>query len=188
MKHVDGRLRVGILALAVLVVSTEACNRAEGDASRRADRTSTSSRSESAGAPATSTSSEQPAAPEPGKAWVIFGSDTVDAEVARTPDERAKGLMYREKVPAGTGMLFVFDQEAPQSFWMANTYVALDIAFMDASYTVVDIQQMEPLTTDSHQSGAPALFALEVPKGWFAAHGVHVGSVAEVKFGAQLPG
>ncbi len=188
MKHVDGRLRVGILALAVLVVSTEACNRAEGDASRPADGTSTSARSESAGAPATSTSSDQPAAPEPGKAWVIFGSDTVDAEVARTPDERAKGLMYREKVPAGTGMLFVFDQEAPQSFWMANTYVALDIAFMDASYTVVDIQQMEPLTTDSHQSGAPALFALEVPKGWFAAHGVHVGSVAQVKFGAQLPG
>lgn len=185
MKRIDGRLHVGVLALAVLAVSSAACSRAEGDAARSATA-ETSAQGESAAAPASSAPGEQVAAPEPGKAWVIFGSDTVDAEVARTPEERAKGLMYRENVPAGTGMLFVFDEEGPQSFWMANTYVPLDIAFIDASYTVVDIQQMEPLTTDSHQSAAPALFALEVPKGWCAAHGVHVGSVAQVKFGAQL--
>src|SRR5688500_13108083 len=68
--------------------------------------------------------------PPAGHAWIIFGADTVVAEVASTSDERAEGLMYREDVPDGTGMLFVFPDVAVRSFWMANTYVALDIAFM----------------------------------------------------------
>ena len=66
-----------------------------------------------------------------------------------------------------------------------NTYVPLDIAFMDPSYRVVDIQQMAPLTTEPHESAAPAMFALEVPQGWFAEHGVQVGAVARVVFGLQ---
>jgi hypothetical protein len=114
---------------------------------------------------------------------VIFGADTVVAEVARTPDEREQGLMYRQEVPDGSGMLFVFEEQAVRSFWMQNTYVALDIAFLDVSLAVIDIQQMEPQTTDSHESAGPAMFALEVPKGWFAAHGVKVGDVAQIVFG-----
>ncbi len=121
--------------------------------------------------------------PAPGHAWVIFGADTVRAEVARTPDEREQGLMYRQELPEGTGMLFVFDEEAVRSFWMQNTYVPLDIAFLDVSLRVVDIQQMAPQTTDPHESAAPAMFALEVPQGWFAAHGVKVGNQAKVEFG-----
>jgi uncharacterized membrane protein (UPF0127 family) len=116
---------------------------------------------------------------------VIFGTDTVVAEVARTPDQRAEGLMYRQELPDGTGMLFVFDRAEVQSFWMQNTYVALDIAYMDASFGVVDIQQMEPLSTDPHESAGPAMFALEVPKGWFAAHGIRVGDRAQVVFGLR---
>ncbi len=124
--------------------------------------------------------------PPPGYAWVIFGADTVLAEVAATPEEREQGLMYRDEVPDGRGMLFVFDDLRTRSFWMQNTYVALDIAYMDASYVVVDIQQMEPLTTDPHDSAAPAMFALEVRKGWFAEHGIGVGARARVEFG--VPG
>ena len=82
-------------------------------------------------------------------------------------------------------MLFIFDRSEIQSFWMSNTYVALDIGFMDSSYNIVDIQQMEPLTTTPHESTAPAIFALEVPKGWFAAHDVRVGASAQVVFGIQ---
>ncbi|HKJ00830.1 MAG TPA: DUF192 domain-containing protein, partial [Longimicrobiales bacterium] len=85
--------------------------------------------------------------PEAGHAWVIFGADTVVAEVARTPAEREEGLMYRQELPDGVGMLFVFETSDVRSFWMQNTYVALDIAFLDASFNVVDIQQMDPLTT-----------------------------------------
>ena len=93
--------------------------------------------------------------------------------------------MYREELPDGTGMLFIFERSEIQSFWMSNTYLALDIAFMDSSYNVVDIQQMEPQTTTPHESTAPAMFALEVRQGWFAAHGIGVGTAPQVVFGIQ---
>jgi uncharacterized membrane protein (UPF0127 family) len=121
--------------------------------------------------------------PENGSAWVIFGSDTVRAEVARTSEQRARGLMYREDLPAGTGMLFVFDDLQIRSFWMQNTYVALDIAFLDMQFTVVDIQQMEALSERFHDSRLPAGLALEVPLGWFAEHSVRVGDQARIIFG-----
>jgi uncharacterized membrane protein (UPF0127 family) len=123
--------------------------------------------------------------PPAGFAWVILGSDTVVAEVASTADERAEGLMYRDEVPDGTGMLFVFQDSQPRAFWMANTYVALDIAYMNPSYRVVDIIAMEPLITESYPSSAPAMFALEVRQGWFAEQGITVGTQAQIVFGIQ---
>ena len=93
--------------------------------------------------------------------------------------------MYRQELPDGVGMLFVFETSEVRSFWMQNTYVALDIAFLDASFAVVDIQQMEPLTTDPHESAVPAMFALEVRQGWFAEHGIRAGDRAEVVFGLR---
>jgi len=131
-------------------------------------------------------SADQQRRPPANHAWVIFGTDTVVAEVARTQEDREQGLMYRQELPAGTGMLFVFDDMEVRSFWMENTYVPLDIAFMDASLTVVNIDHMAPLTTDNHDSAGPAMFALEVPEGWFAAHGVKRGARAAVEFGVQL--
>lgn len=116
---------------------------------------------------------------------MIFGADTVVAEVAATADERARGLMYRDEVPDGTGMLFVFPDSQVRSFWMANTYVALDIAYMDPSFRVVDILAMEPLVTESYPSKARAMFGLEVRQGWFAEQGIVVGAQAEVVFGVQ---
>ena len=124
-------------------------------------------------------------APPAGHAWVIFGADTVVAEVAATAEERAEGLMYREEVPDGTGMLFVFQDSQVRSFWMANTYVALDIAYMDASFRIVDIVAMEPLVTDSYPSSSPSMFGLEVRQGWYAEHDVRIGARAEIVFGAQ---
>ena len=121
--------------------------------------------------------------PAAATAWVIFGPDTVIAEVAQTEAERAEGLMYRESLEENAGMLFIFPQSSVRSFWMENTYIPLDIAFMDVSFRVVDIQQMEPMTTDLHMSRAAAMYALEVNQGWFEAHGVRIGDVAEVVFG-----
>jgi uncharacterized membrane protein (UPF0127 family) len=125
--------------------------------------------------------------PPAGHAWVIFGPDTVVAEVAASAEERAEGLMYRDAVPDGTGMLFVFPDNRVRSFWMANTYVPLDIAYMDPSYRIVDIVQMEPLVTDTYPSSAPAMFALEVRQGWFAEKGIPEGSQAEIVFGVGGP-
>ena len=120
--------------------------------------------------------------PTAATALVIFGRDTVRAEVARTSQERSRGLMYRDEVPDGTGMLFVFDREAERSFWMQNTYVALDVAFIDANFRIVDIQQMEPESTDIHDGAGPSMFALEVRQGWFAEKGIEVGNRCQLIF------
>jgi uncharacterized membrane protein (UPF0127 family) len=124
-----------------------------------------------------------PGAPGPGTALLIFGNDTVRAEVASTPGQRSQGLMGRAEVPAGTGMLFVFEDEEVRSFWMRNTLVSLDIAFMDSEFRIVDIQQMEARSEDFYDSSEPAMYALEVPVGWLAAQGIRVGDRAQVVFG-----
>jgi hypothetical protein len=114
---------------------------------------------------------------------VILGADTVQAEVARTPEDREKGLMFREELAGGRGMLFVFPDVQPRSFWMRNTLIPLDIAYMDENLLIVDIQSMEPQSEDLHESARPAMFALEVPMGWFAGRGIAVGTVARLVFG-----
>jgi uncharacterized membrane protein (UPF0127 family) len=123
--------------------------------------------------------------PGRGMAWVVLGSDTVFAEVAATAEERRDGLMYREDLPEGTGMLFVFPDEAMRSFWMSNTYLPLDIAFISSNNRVVDIKQMEPEDTDLTDSDAPAMYALEVIQGWFEAQGIEVGTEAQIIFGPR---
>ena len=90
--------------------------------------------------------------------------------------------MYRDAVPDGTGMLFVWDTEGERSIWMQNTYVALDVAFIDRNFRVVDIQQLEPETTDIHDGASPAMFALEVRQGWFAEKGIVVGDRCQLIF------
>jgi uncharacterized membrane protein (UPF0127 family) len=127
--------------------------------------------------------SAAPAAVAATEVGVADTADTVIAEVAQTEAERAEGLMYRESLEENAGMLFIFPQSSVRSFWMENTYIPLDIAFMDVSFRIVDIQQMEPMTTDLHMSRAAAMYALEVNQGWFEAHGVRIGDVAEVVFG-----
>ncbi len=123
--------------------------------------------------------------PPRGFAWVIFGSDTVRAEVADSQEERQQGLMFRESLPAGEGMLFVFEEELAHAFYMRNTLISLDIAWLDRSQVIVDIQQMEPMTEDLHLPSRSALFALEVPQGWFAEQGIEVGQLARIVFGRR---
>lgn len=128
---------------------------------------------------------EGDALPPRGAAWVIFGSDTVTAEVADTPEARERGLMFRTELEDGEGMLFVFRDEEIRSFWMRDTYIPLDIAFMDRTQRIVDIQQMEPLVEDFYESRAPAMFALEVPQGWFERQGIEVGERPRIVFGRR---
>ena len=132
-------------------------------------------------------------APPTNGAWVIFttdegAADTVVAEVAATPEERERGLMHRQELPDGTGMLFVFQDSEERSFWMANTFVPLDIAYMDEDYAIVSILAMRPLDRSLYPSGAPAMYALEVPQGWFEAHGIGVGATPQVEYGPKLGG
>lgn len=117
------------------------------------------------------------------QALVIFGADTVTVELAETAAERERGLMNRTEVPEGTGMLFIFQDEEPRAFWMKDTHVPLDIAYLDSELRIVSIHQMEPLDTNTYPSGGPAMFALEVRQGWFADHGIEAGDVAELVYG-----
>lgn len=168
-------------ALLAFVVGLSGCG--SGADASASDRASTAA-AEPVGA-ANAPVSESARVPPAGYAWVVFGADTVLAEVAATAEERAEGLMYRDDVPDGTGMLFVFEDTQIRSFWMANTYVALDIAYMDPAYRIVDIIAMEPLDTESKPSRAPAMFGLEVRQGWFEEHGIEIGDQAEIVFGLR---
>lgn len=103
----------------------------------------------------------------------------VVAEVAATEAARAKGLMHRFSLQPDHGMLFVFKQAQPQAFWMKNTYVPLSIAFVDASGKILNIEDMAPQTENPHPSRGPALYALEMKKGWFVAHGIGIGDRVE---------
>jgi uncharacterized membrane protein (UPF0127 family) len=99
------------------------------------------------------------------------------AEVARTPQERAKGLMGRKHLRPQEGMLFIFENEDYHAFWMKDTLIPLSIAFIDKEGRIVRITDMKPLTLESHSPPAPILYALEMKKGWFSANGVRVGDI-----------
>jgi uncharacterized membrane protein (UPF0127 family) len=101
----------------------------------------------------------------------------IRVEVARTPGERAVGLMDRRHLGKEEGMLFIFEEEGYHSFWMKNTLVPLSIAFIDKSGRIVRITDMKPLTLLSHSPPQPVLYALEMNQGWFSKNGIKVGDV-----------
>lgn len=111
------------------------------------------------------------------------GEEHVKVEIARTAAERQRGLMYRQKLEPGRGMIFLFEQpEKPMKFWMKNTYIPLDMIFISPDKHVVYVEEnAEPLTTTSRgPDDEESQFVLEVPGGWARAHGVERG--VAVKF------
>jgi len=103
----------------------------------------------------------------------------VRVEIADDEAERSKGLMFRQSLPEDEGMLFVYESPRPLGFWMRNTLIPLDIAYIDAQGRIVDIQQMEPRDDTTHWSASDAQYALEMNAGWFEAHGVEIGALVE---------
>lgn len=107
---------------------------------------------------------------------IIVGTKTLEVEIVQTDEARMRGLMHREQLGEHEGMLFVFEEAQIQSFWMRNTFIPLDIAFIDANGKIIDVQRMEPLDeTKSYHSPAPVPYVLEVNAGWFERNGVKVG-------------
>ena len=99
----------------------------------------------------------------------------IEVQVAQTPREREIGLMFRRQMPQSEGMLFVFEQPAPQCFWMKNTILPLTAAFIADDGTIVNLADMAPQTTDSHCSARPVRYVLEMNQGWFAKRGIKAG-------------
>jgi len=103
------------------------------------------------------------------------GIHNIDAQLAQTPEQRQIGLMFRASMPANEGMLFAFDRPDPQCFWMKNTLIPLDIAFVEDSGAIVNIEQMKPQTLGQHCSQKPVRYVLEMNDGWFAKRGIKPG-------------
>ncbi len=94
------------------------------------------------------------------------GSHTFTVEIADDDQERQRGLMYRRDLAPDAGMLFLFEREAPRSFWMHNTYVSLDIIYINAEGHIVSIaQHTTPLSDRSIPSLGSAIAVLEVLAG-----------------------
>lgn len=105
------------------------------------------------------------------------GFHRIEAELANTPQLRARGLMYRQELAQHRGMLFVFPDAATHCFWMKNTLIPLSIAFLDEAGRIVNIAEMQPQSEDNHCAARPVRFALEMNRGWFAQRGLKVGDV-----------
>jgi uncharacterized protein len=104
------------------------------------------------------------------------GMHLIDAQVAATNEQRMTGLMHRKEMPQHEGMLFVFDYPSQQCFWMKNTLLPLSVAFVADDGTIVNIDEMQPQTLDSHCSDKPVRYVLEMNKGWFSKKGIKAGA------------
>lgn len=108
---------------------------------------------------------------------LTLGAESITVEVADSPSERHNGLMFREALGADMGMLFVYPDPQPRSFWMENTTIPLSIAYLDDKGVILNIEDMRPLTRDGVRSEGPALYALEMNRGWFESHQIKPGQV-----------
>ncbi|WP_084175040.1 DUF192 domain-containing protein [Afifella pfennigii] len=105
------------------------------------------------------------------------GEHVFQVEVAVTPTERARGLMYRRSLAPDAGMLFDFGSEREINMWMKNTYLSLDMIFIGADRKVRSIaRQTTPLSETTVSSGRPARFVLEIPGGTAARLGIKPGA------------
>lgn len=115
----------------------------------------------------------------------ITSTDTIPmtAEVAARADQRAYGLMDRDELGAGDGMIFLYDeaQSGDTGFWMYRTRIPLDIAYFDGAGRIVAIQQMMPCTSldparcTGYAAGVPFFGAVEANRGYFVRNGIGVG-------------
>jgi uncharacterized membrane protein (UPF0127 family) len=109
----------------------------------------------------------------------IKDSKKIFVELAKTPYKQSQGLMFRKELQPDSGMLFVFDGPKPLSFWGMNTFIPLDIAFIDEHGTIKDLKRIKQHDLTSIKSSCPCKFALEVSDGWFKENGFAVGDFME---------
>ncbi len=110
------------------------------------------------------------------KAILTLGTNAITAQIAANDGTRETGLMSRTNLATDEGMLFVFPQPRPVSFWMKDTPVPLSIAYVGPSGRILEIHDLKPLDLTAVPSASPAVaYALEVAQGWFSQHGVLAG-------------
>lgn len=122
----------------------------------------------------------QVAPPKETKETTVFpfdlGEKQVWAELAARPREREKGLMYRDSIPEGNGMLFVFEKPGPQRFWMKNTRIPLDIGYFSQTGKLLEIHAAKPFDLRGVPSHSQKVkFVLELNLNGFRKMGIRIG-------------
>jgi uncharacterized protein len=162
-------LAAGVAVLAVVLASAAGLGRGGGRAAAPAAQ-DPAGQGSGGRSPATATYRLEPGG---GRA-----ASTVRLEVAADPEARARGLMGRERVPPGTGMVFLYPADVQESFWMKDTLVPLSIAFVAGDGRVVSVTEMTPCRADpcpSYPPAGPYRYAVELAAGAFPAAGVGPG-------------
>lgn len=118
-----------------------------------------------------------PVDPAPLVAETASGKTSFRIEIASTPMDRSMGLMYRTDMADDEGMLFVFEQTLPVSFWMKNTPLPLDLLFIDQHGKIRDIKQGEPYSEAMIAPRDAVRFVLELKAGTAAKNGIRVGDM-----------
>lgn len=115
----------------------------------------------------------------------LAGHPAIKAELAVSEKEMARGLMFRKSLAADKGMLFVFPDEDKRFFWMKNTLIPLDLFFISADFSIVDIKKnFQPCKTDNcspYESAALARYVLETNAGLADEQGLKVGDKVSIK-------
>lgn len=108
---------------------------------------------------------------------VTINEETVHVEVADTEETRKKGLMWRKSLDKNAGMLFCYPDNAVRYFWMKNTFIALDIAFIDSNRVIRTIHSTKTLNDSLrlYSSYVPVKYVLEVNQGWLERHDIGTG-------------
>ncbi|MFY2762710.1 DUF192 domain-containing protein [Arenimonas sp. MALMAid1274] len=122
--------------------------------------------------------------------WVELKGHRYAVEVSDDFEERRRGLMYRDRLDEGTGMLFVHDIEQPLGYWMKNTRIPLDIFYFDAERRLVSVSKGVPSCSlgdrcPNYPSAGPALYVLELNAGVASEIGAVPGD--QITFGPGIP-
>lgn len=122
--------------------------------------------------------------------WVELEGRRFQVEIANDDRERSRGLMFRESMTEGSGMLFIHDEEQPLAYWMKNTKIALDILYFDSERRLVSQQRDVPPCSlgnrcPPYPSHAPALYVLELNAG--QAHRLGLKDGAVLKLDPDIP-
>lgn len=114
------------------------------------------------------------------KQTIQIGHKKIVVEIAKSSLQQQHGLMFRQSLGKNEGMLFIFDEEKPLSFWMKNTYIDLSIAYINKDKKIIQILDMAATSAlavqhPSYPSSGPAQYALEMNQGWFKKNKISVG-------------
>jgi len=119
---------------------------------------------------------------------IILGNNiTINVEIADNYSEREKGLMFRERLDENSGMFFIFENEDMQSFWMKNTFIPLDIIFIDSNLKIINIEQAVPCSDTgddynckNYYSKSPTKYVLEVNAGFCEKDNIKTGDYVQI--------